>query len=265
MLRNMLVILIIVLLVYISLSALLYFYQNKLLYIQKQQTFVIHEQAVEIQSNGHTLRGWVLNPAAEHAVIYLGGNAEQVEENIPLYKQSLEATHAVYLVNYRGYGQSDGTPDEAALYADALTLYDNIKSKYKSISVIGRSLGSGVATYLAARRPVDKLALITPYDSIENVARSKYWMFPVKWLLQDKFYSWRNVSDIQAETLILIASEDYIVPHARTEALIKHFEDKAKTVEQITIPGSDHINIVELPESIKKIRTFFNSPMEPVL
>ena len=92
-------------------------------------------------------------------------------------------------MDYRGYGFSTGVSTEATLYRDALKLYDSVKSKHTRISLGGRSLGTAVATYVAAYREVSKLALITPFDSIVNVAQGKYPVYPVHLLLHDTFDS----------------------------------------------------------------------------
>ena len=74
-----------------------------------------------------------------------------------------------------------------------------------SISVIGRSLGSGVACYLAAHRKIQHMALVTPYDSMTSLAQTHYPIFPVRWLLKDRFESSKLANSIDSETLVLLA------------------------------------------------------------
>ncbi len=111
--------------------------------------------------------------------------------------------YTVYLIPYRGYGNNAGTPAEQVLYSDAVQIYTTIKDQHDSVSLMGRSLGSGIATYVAANRQVDKLILVTPFDSIENVAKDIYWMFPVSLLIKDKFRSSERVKDITAPNLYI--------------------------------------------------------------
>jgi pimeloyl-ACP methyl ester carboxylesterase len=105
---------------------------------------------------------------------------------------------AIYLLHYRGYGGSSGTPSEKALFADALTLFDEVRTKHSSVDVVGRSLGSGVAVYVASLRPVARLVLVTPFDSLEGLAALRFPYVPVKWLLRDKFESWRFAPQVTA-------------------------------------------------------------------
>ncbi|MFM2003805.1 MAG: hypothetical protein RI963_3231, partial [Planctomycetota bacterium] len=107
------------------------------------------------------------------AVIYFGGNAEEVDRSADDYAAAFPR-HAIYLMNYRGYGGSQGGPSKAALHRDAAALYEYVASRHGTIVVIGRSLGSGVAVRLAVSNRVDRLILITPFDSIVNVARGLF-------------------------------------------------------------------------------------------
>ena len=75
--------------------------------------------------------------------------------------------------------------DHAALFADALALFDHVAPRHAALDLIGRSLGSAVAVYLASQRGVDRVALVTPYDSVLAVARAVYPLYPVDWLLKD--------------------------------------------------------------------------------
>src|SRR5690606_18611408 len=107
--------------------------------------------------------------------------------------------------------------------ADALTLYDLLQSKHSAITVIGRSLGAGVAVQLAAQRKVAQLLLITPFDSLSPLAQRQYMLFPVMWLLKDTYDSFAHAPAISSRTLILRAEQDEIIGRAHTEALYRAF------------------------------------------
>lgn len=126
-------------------------------------------------------------------------------------------------MHYRGYGGSSGKPSEQALVADALALFDQLQSKYSDITVLGRSLGSGVAVQLAAQRKVTQLLLITPFDSLSALAQRQFPFFPVKWLLKDTYNSVAYAPDINSPTLILLAEQDEIIGRAHSEALYQAF------------------------------------------
>lgn len=83
-----------------------------------------------------------------------------------------------------------------------------------------------------------RLVLITPYDSIENVAAGMVPYLPVRWLIQDKFQSWRYAATVTAPTEILAAEHDEVIPRASTEALYKAFPAGVATMK--VIPGATH-------------------------
>jgi pimeloyl-ACP methyl ester carboxylesterase len=96
-------------------------------------------------------------------------------------------------MNYRGYGGSDGTPSETALLSDALFVFDYMLATEgidpAHVVLMGRSLGSGVAVHVAAKRKVGGVILVTPFDSLVNVARAHYPIFPVGLMLKHRFDS----------------------------------------------------------------------------
>ena len=219
----------------------LYFLQRHLLYFPPHPSQYEAEHNFEYQTADHiVLRGWVVNPGQPEAIIFYGGNAERIDYYIHNFKLLFPA-HTLYFVNYRGYGESDGQPTEKSLYADALAVFDKIKPEHQRIDLIGKSLVSGIAVYVAAHRPVNKVALITPYDSIVNVAKVHYPLFPVGILLRDKYESWKYAGKISAPTLILSAENDLTIPAASTRNLAAHIKPALLTMKQIE--GVDHNSI----------------------
>jgi len=176
------------------------------------------------------------------AVLYLGGNAEDVSASLPLLARAFPR-HALYLPHYRGYAGSSGTPTEAALVADALLLFDKIAATHPEVVVIGRSLGSGVAVQVASRRQAARLVLVTPFDSLQALAAQQFPTMPVRLLLRDKYESWRYASQVKAPTLILAAGEDEIIPAASTQRLLQHFAPGVASMR--VIPDAGHNTISE--------------------
>ncbi|MCW8882715.1 MAG: lysophospholipase [Sedimenticola sp.] len=214
----------------------LYFMQHRLIYYPTQP--IPHNYlSVPFQNGDASINTIVLNPGKEKAVLYFGGNAEAVVLNAELFIKDFPNS-TVYLIDYRGYGASTGKPNEQALYADALFIYDQLKDQFAAISVIGRSLGSGVASLLASQRKIDRLVLITPYDSIVALAERSFPWFPVALFLNERYDSLSRVGAIKAETLILLAEFDLIVPRTHSQRLAHAFPDKQVRVE--VIKGSDH-------------------------
>ena len=215
--------------IYVALCAWLYFSQRSLLYFPTPRTDGVEAQAFELQNDGLILKGWVTNPGKQRAMVYFGGNGEAVEYNAGLFENSLPEV-TVYLLPYRSYGGNPGDVTEENLYRDALKLYDQINSRHESVAAMGRSLGSGVATYLASKRKIDKLILVTPYDSIVNVAQSHYPAFPVGLLIKDRFESWQRAPDIDSDVLVLVAGSDEIIPRSNTDNLVKYFKQKPRVI-----------------------------------
>jgi hypothetical protein len=190
-------------------------------------------------------------PAGSDAVIYFGGNAEDVSQSLPTLAAAFP-DRSLFAMNYRGYGGSTGQPSEAALVADALALFDRVHRDHPRIILIGRSLGSGVAVHLASERRIDRLTLVTPYDSIQNLAAAQFPFFPVRWLLTDKFESWRYAQKVTVPTHLIAAQNDEVIPAARTNALCAYFPPAIATLT--TIPNVGHNDISESPQYIQSLK-----------
>jgi len=193
-----------------------------------------------------------VNPhEGENALIYFGGNMEDVSWSLPLFSKMFP-DYAIYLPHYRGYSDSTGEPTEQALHDDALALFDKIYAQHSRVVVVGRSLGSGVAVRLASQRPIVRLVLVTPYDSIEKVAEDKFPLFPIRWLLVDKFESWQFAPQITAPTLLVAAENDQVIPYANTEQLYKSFSRDVATLK--VIPSRNHDDIMEEPTYLEWLK-----------
>jgi pimeloyl-ACP methyl ester carboxylesterase len=167
-------------------------------------------------ADGTRLHAWHLpGPPGSPLVLYFGGNAEQV--SWMLDEASAAPAVGWLLVDYRGYGASEGSPSEAALVADALLWYDRFSPQARKIFVFGRSLGSGVAVRLAAERRLDAVILVTPFDSMVEVGKRHYPYLPVSLLLRHRFDSVMHAPKITAPLLCIVATRDSIIPveHAR--------------------------------------------------
>ena len=242
-------------LAYLSATAWLYYSQRSLLYFPRPLVASPQGDGFDIQSQGLKRHGWVINPGQRQALLYLGGSGESVERDADFFRNTMPGV-TVYLIPYRGYSGNPGSPTEAGLFADALTDYDYIAARHPIVDVMGRSLGTGVAIYVAVHRKVDRLVLTTPYDSIVNLGQDQYPYFPVRWLMKDKFESWRRAPQIAVNTLVLIASDDQVVPRANTDNLISHMK---MPPEVVVIDHAAHNTIVEKAEYANAIRAFVSA------
>jgi pimeloyl-ACP methyl ester carboxylesterase len=208
----------------------------------------------KLQRPDATLRGWVVNPDGRAPILYFGGNAERIESNREDFARMFPG-RSVYLLAYRGYGASDGAPSEAALVGDALALFDHVRARHpgEPVSAIGRSLGSGVASQLAARRPVERLALITPFDSLVGAAKAHYPIFPVERLLEDRYDSVQALRAFERPVLIVHGGRDEIVPEANTLRLIAALPE---TPQVVRIAAADHNNISVFADFARRLPAF---------
>ncbi len=209
-----------------------------------------------LQGGPVELRGWLVNPGfvRDKLLIYYGGNAEDVFLNIEEY-QGIQA--ATLFVAYRGYGPSTGNPGETEFYADALAVFDDMVNTYapKEIYLIGRSLGSGVACHVAGQRPVHGAILVTPFDSIENVAKSHYPWLPIGLLLRHRFVSLDALPLIHCPLLVIYAGRDRVIPVERTENLIRHIQSEK---EVVFIAEADHGTIEMYSDYWQALLRFLN-------
>ena len=227
-------------LVYVSIGVLLFVFQRSLLYFPTPRVNHGFTEVV-FENEGESIRVVVVNEGNDAAIMYFGGNGEAVAFNAAEFAHFFP-DHTAYLVNYRGYGGSTGRPTEAALCSDALAVFDAIDSKHSSISLIGRSLGSGVVTFVAINREIHKLVLVTPFDSVLNVAQKQFWFFPAFLILKDKYDSLSRVKEIRAETMILVAEYDEVINIRFTENLVRAFPASQLRVETIKNAGHNTIS-----------------------
>jgi hypothetical protein len=159
------------------------------------------------------------------------------------------------LVDYRGYGASEGTPSESALTADGLQWHDYAKEKLGSRDIVlfGRSLGSGVAVQIAAARAVAGVILVTPYDSLVEVARHHYPFLPVSWMLKHRFDSAQRAPGIAAPLLCLVAGDDEVIPIVRSKRL---YDAWAGPKRWVALPGARHNSTDEAPAFWEAVRDF---------
>ena len=259
--RTLLTFLIIAAVAYLALIAFVYVTQRGQIYFLVPESQHPHAQALWINSEGERIKVWVVARPGSRALLYFGGNAEDVAGNIDLFTAAFP-DRSLYLVNYRGYGGSSGRPTEAHLRADALAIFDHVRRERAEIAVMGRSLGSGVAVQLASERPVERLVLVTAYDSLVNVARDYFRWLPVGLLLRDRYDSAGRAGEVDASVLIVIAGEDEIISRARSDALAGAFASGQTRVE--VVPGVGHNTLDWSPAYLEAVRRFLAADDEQI-
>lgn len=190
---------------------------------------------VEIRaSDGVEIHGWLIPAAARQperspagearapTVLFLHGNGGNISHRLDKLAVLHGLGAAVLMIDYRGYGKSDGSPDEAGLYRDADAAYDELLRRGRSadsIVLYGESLGGTVATELAARRPVAALVLESTPTSILEVARHHYPILPVSLFLAARYDALSRIARVNAPILVLHSRDDEIVPFSMAEEM----------------------------------------------
>ena len=253
----------------IGLPVFLYFYQEKMLFfptppvggVQRPARGEVEEVRLAT-ADGVQLNGWFVRSDADHGsggvplVIYFGGNAEDLSWLVGIADRF--GGHSLLLVNYRGYGGSGGRPGESALFADALLAYDYAIQHWgldrSRIVAMGRSLGSGVAVHLAARRPLAGVILVSPYDSVRSVAQSIYQWLPVGLLLKHPFDSLSRAGNLNVPLLCLVAGNDGVIPRAHSKRLFDAWGSTDKRWAEVR--GADHDGVSGEPVYWDEIASF---------
>lgn len=216
--------------VYLMLCAILWAFQERLIFHPRGVDAPPTNPAaapVEIDRGEVMLRGWLVN---EHStgpvVVYFGGNAEEVSWHVDAFARRNATT---LLVNYRGYGDSGGVPSEQALVEDAVALAAWAKAHMpdRPLVLFGLSLGTGVVALATARAQPDALVLVSPYRSVERIARQTFPWFPVRWMLRHPLRAESAVADMP-RALVFASPVDAVIPFAESEAMVEALGERAR-------------------------------------
>lgn len=186
-------------------------------------------------------------------ILYFHGNAGDLSRWSKVSEFFVAKDYDVLIMDYRTYGKSRGKLSEQAFYNDADLFYSHLKKQYKEedITVYGRSLGTGIATYIASKNKPKQLVLETPYSSIADVAKDRFPIFPVKWLLKYKFPSQNFIKNVTCPITIFHGTEDAIVPYKFGKKLAS--KAKQNQVNFITIDSGSHNNLISFKEYLEGI------------
>jgi fermentation-respiration switch protein FrsA (DUF1100 family) len=240
---------------YCVLLIVLTVFQRKIIYyphrLDKDFEFPLYvpelEEVFITCEDGYTING-LFTPGSEDkpTVLIFHGNAGNITHRDFLLRGFNNLGYSALLIDYHGYGKSEGTPSEKTLYLDGKAslewLTKEKNRKPEDIVLFGKSLGSGVAIELATRHSFKGVLLESAFTSIASVARSHfpYNCFPVSLMLMDTFDNSTKISKIQSPLLITHGTEDTIVDKREGEKL---FEQANMPKELYLIEGADHNNI----------------------
>jgi len=244
---------------------LIYLFQDKFMFLTKKlprTTFNnvdLLTETITIQNgDSNFLRGWFCKKKSlgkQKTIIYFGGNGDEVSDLIPIVNQNL--VWSIFLINYPAYGNSDGKPSEINFYKSAVNIYDFVISRNDvdkdNIVIMGRSIGTGVATFLASNRNCKGVILISPFESMANVVKEKFWFLPIDLMLKNKFESTKYAKNIQSPLLSIYGTDDKVIPMHHSKELMRYW---GGTVESKELIGFNHNNLIGSKEVWQCINVF---------
>lgn len=218
-----------VVVVYIAVLGLLYVFQSRFLYPAPQDIHLPAPgfEAVELQTaDGLALDAHWLPPEADQpGVVFFHGNAGSLAGATEETKLLSTQGYGVLLVSYRGYGGNPGDPSEEGFYNDGRAAMAFLKQNGiapATTIVIGNSIGSGTATQMALEFEPAALILISPFDSLIDVAAETMPIIPVRMLIRDRFDNVAKIGELSMPILIQHGTVDKVVPYAHAVRLADH-------------------------------------------
>ncbi len=190
-------------------------------------------------SDGTSVTVWRAAPNIDGAptVLYFHGNSGNLSTRAARYRQILESGFGLYAPTYRGYAGSEGQPSETGLISDALEHFDRLSKETTDIVIHGESLGTGVATAVAAQRKPIALILEAPYTATVDVAAEAYPWLPVAFLMKDQFPSRERIGAVSSPVMIIHGTDDTIIPFEHGQAL---YEKAGEPKTFVAIDGAGH-------------------------
>ncbi len=192
-------------------------------------------------------------------ILYFHGNTGSISRWGAIAEELTSFGFDVFLPDYRGYGKSRGKRSEALIFSDAALCYRKVLESFpeKRVCLYGRSLGSGPATWLAARTSPGGLVLETPYNNLIEVARYHSPFIPVKAFLRYTFRNDLRLPKVKAPVLIAHGTKDKIVPFKSGMRLYQSVKKKTDA-KMLTIPGGHHGDLNGFPVMRKTLERFFD-------
>lgn len=211
-----------------------------------------------MMNDGTNVTVWRAEPTVQGAptVLYFHGNSGNISTRSARYREIIDSGYGLYAPTYRGYAGAEGQPSEAALVGDALEHFDRLSKETRDIVIHGESLGTGVATALAAQRDAQALILEAPYTATVDIAAESYPWLPVSLLMKDQFRSRDWIEQVSEPVLIIHGTNDAVIPFEHGQALFDRAGDP-KTF--LAVEGAGHSDLWKMG-LWDQAQTFLNTP-----
>jgi uncharacterized protein len=251
----------IVVLVYVGLLVLLFLFQSRLVYFPSRdvsmtpRTFGMAFEDVTLETeDGVKIHGWYV-PAddAKGTVLFFHGNGGNISHRLPTLQTFREMGLNTLIVDYRGYGRSEGSPSEKGTYRDAEAAWKWLTETKKvppdKLVIFGRSLGGAVASHLALQHPPAGLVLESSFTSIPDMGARLYWYLPIRLLSRFQYNTRKNVAAVHCPVLIVHSPDDEIVPFDNGRSL---FDAANEPKQFLEITGGHNEGFLESGERYEK-------------
>jgi fermentation-respiration switch protein FrsA (DUF1100 family) len=239
--------------VYLGVLALLYFNQQKLLYFPdvgrpSAGPDGLLQTIAYRSSDGIELNSLYRAPPSDAArvLLHFHGNAGNIGDRVGRILPYADAGMGILLAEYRGFGGNGGSPSERGFYDDARAAIAHLRKQGVEpgrIVFYGESLGSGVAVQMATEFACGALVLEAPYSSVVDVAQGRYWMFPVRALVRDRYDSTEKIARVRCPIFIMHGTADRVIPIRYGERL---YELAPSPKEMKVYPGLGHVGFDEI-------------------
>ncbi len=251
--------LVICVVIYFSLIALMYFTQRKMMYfpigINAAPADVVEFHATKLAGRDYAPTGWFIMPESKDdtIIIHFHGNGGNLASRYWEFKSLADHGYGLLFAEYTGYNGNAGKPTKTDLLLDADGYYQALIAQgynVDNIAVIGESIGSGPASYIAGKYNISALILQVPYDSLLAVVKDKYpFIIGIEYLLKDNFDNIASLQNYQGRSLIMLAEHDEVVPFARGLNLYEALEEPKmlhvfKGARHVDFYDSNHLDII---------------------
>lgn len=180
------------------------------------------------------------------AVLYLHGNADNLQRWAQYHEAYTVRGYDFLAIDYRGYGKSEGKPSYKGLLTDAQAAYDWIRHRYPpdSLIIVGRSLGTGLASALAASYPAKQLILETPYDDLRHAMMDRSWLW-LPFPIQHPFRTAEHLPKVEYPVCIFHGTRDKVIPFQSADRLQPILKERDLFV---VIPKAGHKDFTGFPQ-----------------
>ena len=238
--KRILQIFVVLISIYIFLGLFLFFSQRAILYYPTNQDFDDCQGFLGYERLDHNgTRFYFKQGTNDNVVIHYHGNAGSTCDRSFVGKFFEQTNNSLIFVEYAGYSQDYRKPSEKLLLQDATNIKNFIEAQdFQEITLYGQSLGSGVASYHSSIQYVDSIVLVTTFTNLKDVAKSKYPIYPVSFLLKEKYTIDTWLQDFQGEILFIHGDNDRIIPSKFSKRLYGRLNNSKK--QYVLIPEKGH-------------------------